>query len=100
MASYRLRVLARNDLEIIWDYTVEQWGVPQAERYFEALFTCFDDLATNPQMGRQRDEVVPGIRSFPQGRHVVFYEIDLAGIEIVGIVHQSADVDAYFDSSE
>jgi toxin ParE1/3/4 len=95
MGSYRLRAHARNDLEVIWDYTLEQWGVQQAERYFEALFTCFDDLAANPQMGRQRDEVFPGIRGFPQGRHIVFYELDEAGIEIVGIVHQSADVDAY-----
>ena len=100
MAFYRLRTLARNDLEIIWDYTLEQWGMQQAERYFAALFTCFDDLARNPQMGRQRDDVMPGFRSFPQGRHVVFYEIDQAGIEIIGIVHQSADVDAHFDSGE
>ena len=96
MASYRLRTLARNDLEIIWDYTLEQWGIQQAERYFKALFTCFDDLARNPQMGRQRDDVLPGSRSFPQGRHVVFYEIDDNGIEILGIVHQSTDVDVHF----
>ena len=100
MASYRLRALARRDLEIIWDYTLEQWGNQQAERYFAALFTCFDDLARNPQMGRQRDDVMPGSCSFPQGRHVVFYEIDQAGIEIIGIVHRGADVETYFDSGE
>jgi plasmid stabilization system protein ParE len=32
-------------------------------------------------------------RSFPQGRHVVFYKISESSIEIIGIVHQSADVD-------
>ena len=100
MASYRLRTLARNDLEIIWDYTLEQWGIQQAERYFAALFTCFDDLARNPHMGKQRDDVMPGTRSFPQGRHVVFYEIDQDGIEIIGIVHQSADVETHFESGE
>ena len=99
MASYRLRSLARNDLEIISDYTLEQWGLQQAERYFEALFNCFDDLAGNPEMGKQRDDVIPGLRSFPQGRHIVFYEIDHTGIEIIGIVHQSADVEAYFGNS-
>ena len=99
MASYRLRAHAQNDLEVIWDYTLEQWGAQQAERYFESLFTCFDDLASNPQMGRQREEVLPGMRSFPQGRHIVFYEIDDLGIEIVGIVHQSADVDTYFEQN-
>ena len=36
-----------------------------------------------------------GYRSFPQGRHVVFYVIASAGIEVIGIVHQSVDVDAH-----
>ncbi len=75
-------------------------GHAAGECYFEALFTFFDDLTGNPQMGRQRDEVIPGIRSFPQGRHIVFYEIDQDGIEIIGIVHQSADVDTYFERAE
>ncbi|MCB1736452.1 MAG: type II toxin-antitoxin system RelE/ParE family toxin [Gammaproteobacteria bacterium] len=95
MAGYRLRALARNDLEAIWAYTVETWGIQQAERYFESLFVAFDELANNPQMGRTRDEVLPGLRSFPQGRHVVFYEVDGPTITIIGIVHQSADVNRH-----
>lgn len=95
--AYRLRALARDDLEAIWHYTAEQWGMEQAERYLEALFTCFDDLAANPGLGRSRNEVKPGYRSFPQGRHVVFYSLKPAGIEIIGIVHQSSDVDRHMN---
>lgn len=94
--TYALRELARADLEAIWAYTVEQWGVEQAERYLHALFDCFDELAANPRLGRDRDDVKVGYRSFPQGRHVVFYVIVSAGIEVIGVVHQSADVDAHF----
>lgn len=93
--AYALRDLAVADLEAIWVYTVEQWGVEQAERYLKSLFACFEDLAENPQLGRQRDEVKAGYRSFPQGRHVVFYLVVPAGIEVIGIVHQSADVDTH-----
>jgi toxin ParE1/3/4 len=93
--GYRLRALAREDLEAIWRYTFEQWGIVQAERYLEAMFTCFEDLAASPQLGRERDDVKSGYRSFPQGRHVVFYAIDESGIEIIGIVHQSADVEGH-----
>ena len=93
--SYALRELARADLEAIWVYTAEQWGVEQAERYLNGLFACLNDLAENPQLGRQRDEVKAGYRSFPQGRHVVFYLVVPAGIEVIGIVHQSADVDTH-----
>lgn len=98
MATYRLRSLARDDLKTIWNYTVEQWGIDQAERYLDILFTCFDDLAANPMLGRQRDEVKPGYRSFPQGRHVVFYKLESAGIEIIGIVHLRSDVDRHLDT--
>ena len=94
-AAYAVRELAAADLEAIWVYTVEQWGVEQAERYLKSLFACFEDLAENPQLGRQRDEVKAGYRSFPQGRHVVCYLVVPAGIEVIGIVHQSADVDTH-----
>lgn len=97
MASYRLRTLAHQDLEAIWEYTFEQWGLEQAERYFTALFTCFDDLANNPGMGQLRDELLPRVRSFPQGRHLVFYETVPEGIEIIGVVHQSADVENHLN---
>ncbi len=92
-AACLLHALARKDLEAIWQYTFEQWGIEQAERYLEAMFTCFEDLAANPRLGRERDDVKPGYRSFPQGRHVIFYTIGEFGIEIIGIVHQSADVE-------
>lgn len=92
MVGYYLRELARDDLEAIWHYTADEWGVEQAESYLSVLFKCFDELSVNPHLGRQRDEILPGLRSFPQGRHVVFYEIGPSTIEIIGIVHQSADV--------
>jgi toxin ParE1/3/4 len=97
--TYALRELARADLESIWVYTVERWGVERAERYLQGLFDCFEELAANPWLGRKRDDVNAGYRSFPQGRHVVFYLIASAGIEVIGIVHQSADVEAHLDES-
>ena len=93
--NYSLREFARADLEAIWIYTVEHWGIEQAERYLQGLFGCFEELAANPRFGRERSEVKAGYRSFPQGRHVVFYLIVPKGVEVIGIVHQRADVDAH-----
>ena len=92
MIAWRLRALARKDLETIRDFSLERWGASQAERYLRDLFACFDELAVNPKLGRSREEVAPGCRSFPRGRHVVFYEIGARGVEIIAIVHQRADV--------
>jgi toxin ParE1/3/4 len=82
-------------MEAIWVYMVEEWGVEQAESYLQVIFDCLDELAANPRLGRERDDVKAGYRSFPQGRHTVFYLIASDGIEVIGIVHQSADVNAH-----
>jgi toxin ParE1/3/4 len=92
--THALRELARTDLEAIWVYTVEQWGVERADRHVQGLFECFAELAANPRLGRERDDVKAGDRGFPQGRHLVFQVIASAVIEVIGVVHQGADVDA------
>ena len=33
MTGFVLSPAARTDIEHIWDYTVDNWGVDQAERY-------------------------------------------------------------------
>lgn len=50
-----------------------EWGVEQAESYLHGLFDCFDELAGNPRLARERNDVKAGYRGFPQGRHMVFY---------------------------
>jgi len=94
-STYALREFARADLEAIWIYTVEHWGIEQAERYLQGLFGCFEELASNPWLGRERNDVKAGYRSFPPGRQVVFYLIVPEGVEVIGFVHQSADVDTH-----
>lgn len=51
-------------------------------------------------LGRARDDLSPGCRSFPQGRHAIFYEVTELGIVIIGILHQSMDVQTHFDSED
>ena len=48
MAEYRLTPAAEQDLEAIWTYTAQQWGVMQADRYIDFLTTAFDVLSQSP----------------------------------------------------
>lgn len=43
--------------------------------------------ATQPLMGRSRDELALGIRSFAFGRYVVFFEPLPDGIDVVRVLH-------------
>ncbi len=91
-SSYSIRALAQVDLEEIWLYTYEEWGLEQADSYLNLLFSRFSWLAENPLIGKKRDDIKAGYFCFPEGMHLVFYTISDTGIEIIGIPHQSMDV--------
>ncbi len=64
-ARYTLRQLAQNDLEEIWLYTMQEWGIAQADKYVRALISRFEWLSENPQIGKRRDDIKSGYYSFP-----------------------------------
>jgi toxin ParE1/3/4 len=94
---YTLRQLAENDLEEIWLYTLQEWGVEQADKYIQALLSRFIWLSENPLIGKPRPDIKPGYYSFPEGRHVIFYTLASYGIDVIGILHQSMDVSGHLE---
>ena len=90
--GFRLTPRAATDLDQIADYTIETWGYDQLERYLGALNKRFEWLSEQPFAGRERDDVHPGYRSYPQGSHIIFYVIDDDYVDIIGIPHKSMDV--------
>lgn len=95
ITNYRIRSFAKSDLESIWLYTLEQWGVEQANFYLEAIISRFDWLVDNPLLGKHRDDIKEGYYCFPEGMHIIFYQIKEEQIEIIGIPHQSMDIIEY-----
>ena len=92
MAAYTLRKLAQNDLEKIWIYTYEEWGLVQADTYLQSLISRFDWLAASPLSGRKRDDIKSGYYCFPEGMHLIFYTIQNNKMNIIGLPHQSMDI--------
>ena len=95
MASYHRYVLsaeADQDIEDIFDYTQKEFGQDQAIKYISEFEELFAQLNDNPKMGKARDEIKPGLRSFPKASHVVFYRMLTNNIRIVRILHGSRDI--------
>lgn len=92
MAVYILRKLAQNDLEEIWLYTYEEWGLAQADSYLQSLISRFDWLADSPYSGRKRDDIKKGYYCFPEGMHLIFYTIHKDKLNIIGVLHQRMDI--------
>jgi toxin ParE1/3/4 len=47
-------------------------------------------------MGTARDNLAPGLRSFPVGNYLVFYRITPEGIEVARVLHGARDLRAVF----
>jgi toxin ParE1/3/4 len=89
------RPQAAADIFEIWDYIADD-NVTAADRWVDQLDEQLELLATQPAMGRARDELAPRVRSFPFGRYVIFYQPIDDGIDVVRILHGARDIDAVF----
>ncbi len=98
MAHYLLSESAQQDIISIRNYTMGTWGKAQTSKYLALLEQRLEWLADNPALGKKRTEVKEGYISFPEGRHIIFYRIAESSIEVMGIIHQSEDIDTHFSN--
>lgn len=91
----KLTPVARDDLEGIWEYIAAE-NPQAATRIAQALMQKCRLLAENPLLGRQRDELASGLRSFPVRSYVIFYRIAATHLEIIRILHAARDIDSVF----
>ena len=91
--NYRLTFshAAREDMLSIGRYTEETWGLKQRDTYLGKMFAALERLRKSPLSGKQRDEIVPGIRSIHIEKHMVFYLMEENEIRIAGVLHERMD---------
>jgi toxin ParE1/3/4 len=89
MPSYVIANRAREDLDTIWRYTAENWGLDQALRLNQQFQRRFQSLAEQPMSGRPRPDLAPRIRSVPVQSFLIIYRPIDDGVEIVRIAHGS-----------
>lgn len=88
---YDLTEQAAQDLEDIFDYTANEFGGAQAVTYVSEFEGAFENLAANPELGRERTEIRNGLRSLVKNSHVIFYRIVKKRVQIIRILHASSD---------
>jgi len=80
--------LAEDDLIDIWQYSYKKWGVDKAVEYLLQLDTGIKGLASNPEIGKARENIRRGYRSIQINRHVIYYRIDTEFIDIIRVLHE------------
>jgi toxin ParE1/3/4 len=68
-----------------------------AVRVIDKLEDQCNELASFPEMGRRRDELASGLRSFPSGSYLIFYRVMKDGIEIIRVLHGARDMPSIFE---
>jgi toxin ParE1/3/4 len=92
---YRLSVKARDDLQDIAAYIITETGIEAfAEKTLDAIFQRFELLARNPRVGRMRDDLKAGVRSFPVDRYIIVYRIVGGDVRILRVASSSRDLKA------
>jgi len=99
MNQFKLSQPADQDLQAIWAY-VGQNDELAADRLMVKILDRLPMLAQFPDMGRDRDEISPGFKSFPVKIYIIFDRKVTIGIEIIRILHQSRDAHKALRSDE
>jgi toxin ParE1/3/4 len=93
MAEFKLTNKAVEDLSKIWDYTFEAWSENQADKYYEMLISSCQEIADNPQLGKNYDGIAESLLGIKTNRHIIFYRtLNVNYIEITRILHERMDL--------
>jgi toxin ParE1/3/4 len=97
---FRLTEPAIQDIEQIADYIARQSEYAQAERFLAKLDAKFAKIIQFPMIGRQRNEVLPGLRSTPIDQYLILYIPVRQDIDILRVVSGYRDLAALFSGED
>ncbi len=75
MISYKLSKAAKKDLIRIHHFGVKQFGVRQADKYFNAFFYQFEIIAQRPYSFEAVDFIKPGYRRCVCGVDSIYFKV-------------------------
>ena len=95
MPSLIISPEAEQDLLDIWLYIAEDSPV-NADRFLVRLEGKALKLAEFTEIGIDRLELAPDLKSFSVDRYVLYYRANTGGIELVRVLHGSRDINRVF----
>lgn len=90
--SVEVRPLAEADIDAIADFIALD-NPSAAERWVDELFATFRMLGRQHGLGRPREDVRPGLRTFPKGRYLIVFRHDGGTTTIIRVVHGAREWD-------
>lgn len=93
MAKYKLTNKAVEDLSKIWDYTFKVWSEKQADKYYDGPISNCQEIAENPDLGKNYEGISEQLLGMKVNRHIIFYRtLNENYIEITRILHERMEL--------
>lgn len=86
---------ARTEFSNILLYTADQWGKGQRTTYKQLIRDTLRTLSQSPSLGRTRNDLADGMRSYPVGSHVLYYWERDGILTVAHILHSRRDASRY-----
>ena len=83
MGNYKLTPEAKIDLRRIYKRGVRDYGEVKADKYYDAFYDRFDELAENPYLYQRVDDIRDGYRRCPCGVDSIYYRVNGNDVEPV-----------------
>lgn len=92
---FKISKKALEDIDNIWIYTMENWSVVQADRYYHLIFDEIEYLSKNPLAGKDYGHVRKDYRCSKVKSHLILYRTGSEDeeIEIIRVLHQRMDIE-------
>jgi toxin ParE1/3/4 len=87
---------ADKDMLDIWAYYARVASPEIADNLLREIDRIGDGIGENPLLSRQRDDLLPGLRSFIVRPHVIFFRIGDGAVEVVRVLHGRRDFPTIF----
>jgi len=86
VAAFRLSRAAEDDLARLYRRGIIEFGMQQADRYYDGLIARLERIAAEPSLYPAVDHLRTGYRRSVYGAHSIYYRTDDDGVEIVRVL--------------
>lgn len=88
MAKYSLSREADADLQSIYEFGAVNFGIDQADTYFDGLVDQLGKIAKHPERYPRVDEIRAGYRRAIFDSHAIYFKASDDGVEVIRILGQ------------
>jgi toxin ParE1/3/4 len=85
---------ALDDIQRIFDYSVEHWGKRAAEKYLDAMESGLDRVKTQPGLLRPEPDFHESLTFYRINQHLLVCDARPESIVVLTVVHGSMDIPA------